>query len=126
MLSSEQKVYHTQLLILSLSAICVIALVLVLKSHYSHISCPIRSVLEMKCPGCGGTSAMKHLLKGDFQNAIASNVLFILSLFILFLYNLYFLIARFSNKSVKVVKINLNLGISTLIVISVFTVLRNL
>jgi len=125
MLPPEKKVYHSQLLLVTCGVVIVIAAVMVAKSFFPHLSCPIHSSLGIKCPGCGGTSAVNQLLAGDVLAALSSNAVFSVSLILLVLYNFYFLIAKVSNKSVKVVQINLKMGVVFLLVIVAFTVIRN-
>jgi Protein of unknown function (DUF2752) len=38
-----------------------------------NICCPIRAVLGIDCPGCGGTRALTALMRGDLRQAAREN-----------------------------------------------------
>ena len=49
---------------------------LLLARHPSELApplCPTRTILDLDCPGCGGTRATHHLLNGRFEPAFRQN-----------------------------------------------------
>ena len=42
-------------------------------ARFGGIPCPIRLVTGLKCPGCGVTTLLLHLLRGDWAGAFAAN-----------------------------------------------------
>jgi len=54
--------------------------------HYLGITCPIRFVTGISCPGCGMTRAWLSLVRGDYQQAFAFHPLFIIPLFFVIFY----------------------------------------
>lgn len=44
-----------------------------LAARFGGISCPFRLVTGLKCPGCGVTTLLLCLLRGDWQGAWAAN-----------------------------------------------------
>ena len=49
-------------------------------SHPLYPRCVSKQVLNIECPGCGGTRSLHALLNGDLPQAVAYNALFILLL----------------------------------------------
>lgn len=51
---------------------------------YNFLQCPSKSLLGVKCAGCGGTHAAYYLLHGDLLTALSYNPLILF--FVLFLF----------------------------------------
>jgi len=47
------------------------------------IKCPVYSLTNYYCPGCGSIRCLQSLLQGDFTSAWHQNALFLLSIFLI-------------------------------------------
>lgn len=58
----------------TLALVCGIGTVYaVFAARFGGIPCPIRLVTGLKCPGCGITTLLLRLLRGDWADAFAAN-----------------------------------------------------
>lgn len=70
------------------------------------IPCPFRTILGVRCPGCGMTHALVAMLRGDLKAAIRYNP-FVLALIPLMLAGIVDVIGRFSHVA-RIVKEEIN------------------
>ena len=91
---------------------------LVLISFGIGLSCPIRAVTGIYCPGCGSTRSVRSILGGDFATAFHNNALLVASPLIL---GIALAIERYAKNKL------LLYGYLTLVlvIVIIFTVLRN-
>ena len=85
------------------------------------IPCPIKSLTNLECPGCGITRMFISIFKFDFYQAFRYNPL----LFILFiLYMIKLIIDLFTDKLDKIVNTKFYIGL--IIVLVIYGILRNI
>jgi magnesium-transporting ATPase (P-type) len=87
-------------------------------------TCPFNNITGLYCPGCGGIRCLRHLLQGDARAALESNSLLVISFT-----SILFMIALFlkNKKRMDLSKcLNINYLILVLLLISVFTIVRNI
>lgn len=88
--------------------------------------CPIHYFTKLNCPGCGTYRAIHSLLKGNFYEAIRYNILFVLSLPLIFYIIMAYLYGFIVNKKVKPLEhIKPNWVFIYVVVILSFFILRN-
>ena len=127
MQSSHQRrrIFSAPLVFLAL-AIFLIALILGLQGLFPQLHCPIKAGCGIKCPGCGGTSAFHSLIEGNIAAALRQNLLLIGGFFSLILWSICEQIYQFKTGKSPSLPITLGTGITVIIAIIAFTVLRNL
>ena len=113
-------------LIIAIPTLALISAVLLVQHYFPQISCPIKSQTGIDCPGCGGTRATQHLLRGDLKMALYFNAFVTSGIIGIFLFSLWSLISKLRTGKYAALPINLKTGCLALTVIIVFTVLRNL
>ena len=88
--------------------------------------CPFHSVTGLSCPGCGGMRSIRHLINGDILDAARCNIL--VPVFILMsvplVFTTFYLVNR--NKENPVYNSSIKYLIPVLVLLLVFTVLRNI
>ena len=82
-----------------------------------NIECPIKTLFDIDCAGCGGTRMIFSLLRFDFYQAFRFNPFLFLLGVVIFSYLLYVLICILLKKEYKKV------GTKALIVVCVLTIL---
>jgi len=88
------------------------------------IKCPIKTIFDIDCAGCGGTRMIVSLLHLDFYQAFRFNpFLFILGIIFL-IYIIYVLICILLKR--KYVKINTKVLVTICVLVVVFMILRNI
>jgi len=91
------------------------------------IPCTFKAVTGLNCVGCGGQRAFHFLLHGEFLKAARYN--FLIYLFPFFLYLIYVIIKVYIFKEEKYLTgfmFSSQLGITVLIVVLTFMILRNI
>jgi hypothetical protein len=95
---------------------------------YSRIECPIRTFVGIECPGCGSTRCLTAFSKGDLVVAARSNPLLFAMLAGLLFYCAFGLVMPSRGRNVldylKVMRVQFT--ILTLLVLTVFTAIRNI
>lgn len=117
--------YYPLVLIFT-SLICFIALALLTPVFFPTIECPIKASTGIDCPGCGGTTAITHLLQGQISHAFVSNQLFIVAVFGMLLLGAYALITRWLSGVWIKSPFTLTMGVVVIVGIVLFTITRNL
>ncbi len=56
-----------------LVGLCCLYFALVPKFPFLSVGCPVQRIFCLYCPGCGGTRAVKALLRGDLLTSVQSN-----------------------------------------------------
>jgi hypothetical protein len=93
--------------------------------HGFYPVCLFHSLTGLNCPGCGATRAAYQLLHGHLLRALHDNALFVLTLTALTAQSAGFVMQKIRNHPVAFVMSPIMLW-ALLIVVFVFTVLRNL
>jgi len=79
--------------------------------------CPIHSIFNVYCPGCGSTRSLRAILSGHFTRALHENALFTFSPILM-------LAGYFLAKRRTQIALYIYLGFLSVLVV-VFTILRN-
>ena len=87
-------------------------------------ACPSYTFLDIYCPGCGNTRSVQHLLKGDIIGSLKFNPVPLFGIIIGVLAYLE-LISFVFGKQIKFVPRSLKFWTSTIIVFSIYFILRN-
>lgn len=87
--------------------------------------CLFHQLTGWNCPGCGGTRAAYQLLHGHLLRALRDNALFVLALVALGVWGVWW-VGRRIRRRPATVRLPAGAGWGVLIVIALFTVLRNL
>lgn len=92
------------------------------------LSCPIRSLTGLQCPGCGATRCVAAISAGDFDSAARNNPLFFAGLAAVFLYACVGAVSptSASRMSSWVGDRQRNFAICIVVVVVIFSILRNL
>ena len=93
--------------------------------HGFYPICLFHSLTGLNCPGCGATRAAYQLLHGHLLRALHDNALFVLMLAALTAQSAWFVMQKIRNQPVAFIMSPIMLW-ALLIVVFVFTVLRNL
>jgi hypothetical protein len=67
----------------------------------AHPKCPFHQITGFYCPGCGSQRSFSALLHGEFLNALNLNILFVLSIPLIFYSAGIFLWNGFSDKKLS-------------------------
>lgn len=121
----ENKQFFSPLLIAA-GSVFLILLALGADYYIPSLECPIKAQWNIDCPGCGGTRATKHLITGDIPSALSFNPLISSGIILVTVYCLFSLICRLFTGKYYPIKFSLTKGIIFLVVIAVFTIVRNL
>lgn len=96
-------------------------------THYSfYPQCPIHALLGVQCPGCGATRALAALLRGHLAEAIHLNALVTLLVPFAAAYGIVSYKRMLQRKTVRWPQPSPGVLYAALVVITVFTVIRNL
>ena len=97
------------------------------KTYNFIIPCIIKKITGLYCPGCGITRMIFSLIKLDFYQAFRYNPLLFFLLPIILIFLIDFLIKWYKNKQNYLInKISKYNWITLLIIVLVYTVLRNI
>ncbi len=111
---------------IALGVVIVTLFILATQHFYPILPCPIKDVLHIDCPGCGGTRAVNAMLNGKPLLAIKHNGLVIAGFFIITCFFIYSLIQYFCWGKIYKLRFSLFRGLFLLAVILTFTIIRNL
>jgi hypothetical protein len=120
------RAWSTVILIAGLAMACML-LVMVPAESWPGQGCLMRKHAGIHCPGCGGTRAARHLVQGSWREASRSNLL----IFPVADGILWGIVAFSANRWTGTrwrtpMGITTRLMLGMLLVVSVFTLLRNL
>ena len=95
--------------------------------HVLRLSCPIRSVTGLQCPGCGSTRCLEALGNGDLLEALKQNAMIVGATVVVSAYLLLGLVAPTAAHEIRgYVQLRLRTATWTLVAaVGVFTLLRN-
>lgn len=99
----------------------VISIFITLETNYI---CPWRKLFHIYCAGCGVTRMIESLIKLNIYQAYRYNPLFFILILLFLIYLIYILISKILKQ--KCYKLNSNLLWAMLILIILFTILRNI
>jgi hypothetical protein len=124
--SAMLRAWSTVILIAGLAMACML-LVMVPAESWPGPGCLVRKHAGIHCPGCGGTRAARHLVQGSWREASRSNLL----IFPVAAGILWGIVAFSANRWTGTrwrtpMGITTRLMLGMLLVVSVFTLLRNL
>ncbi len=89
--------------------------------------CFFHELTGLYCPGCGTTRAGRALLHLDFLTAVRNNVMLVITLPLLAIYMpLYIWDFIQGEKKVRNVRVNRHVLVAYIVVLFVFTILRNI
>jgi hypothetical protein len=126
MSNKGQNNYSLIPIIFPLSALFLVFLAVSAAHYFPQIECPIKTQLNIDCPGCGGTRAAQSLISGNFIDAFSYNLLITLGIILVISYFLYSLLCRLFHIKPYLIKFSIQKGILCLLVIIIFTIIRNL
>jgi hypothetical protein len=113
-------------LIIALGAALLILLALVTAHYFPLLECPIKAQWNVDCPGCGGTRAAQSLIAGNLPRALSHNPLIASGIIIIAAYCLFSLICRVFTGKPSLITFSIYKGVTAILVIIVFTIVRNL
>ena len=79
--------------------------------------CLIYNLFKIPCPGCGLTTSVMYLLKGDFLSSLQYNIITIPLIFIYLICSCWYIVDTLNNK--QTLKLILNKNKSLIIVLSI-------
>ena len=93
-------------------------LIIIYLFYLSNIRiCLIYNLFKIPCPGCGLTSSVMCLLKGDFLSSLQYNIITIPLIFIYLICSCWYIVDTLNNK--QTLKLILNKNKSLIIVLSI-------
>ncbi len=92
----------------------------------TYFPCPFHAMTGLWCPGCGATRAVGDLIRGDVASAVSSNALAIVLVVASVAGWGLWVAARVRGRPLSIQRPPLWVLLSGLVVVFVFTVLRNL
>lgn len=110
----------------SIFSIILIAYLILGSIFHIFIPCPIHSLTNLYCPGCGITRMLLSLCKLDFYQAFRYNPLAFIMLPIFIFYFIDYIISLFKNKKALYTKINSKVCIVLIIIFIVYGIARNI
>ena len=113
-------------LIIASSIALFIFLALAVQHHYPELPCPIKAQWLIDCPGCGGTRAAQSLIKGNLYTAFSYNPLITIGILAIAAYLIFSFIHKIRTGAHHRFPFSLPLCISGLVIILIFTIIRNL
>lgn len=110
-----------------LFAIIIIFYFLILDKHNLQLKCPIYSIFNLYCPGCGLTRMISSILRLNFYQAFRYNPLIFISLPIIILLSLDKYINWLKDKKTCLYnKINNKTWYAILIITIIYFIIRNI
>ena len=113
--------------VLGFAILCALAVLFFFNpaTHGFYPVCLFRALTGLYCPGCGGTRAVYQLLHGHVLLALRDNALFVLALVALAVWGARFAVRKLRNQQ-TVFQLHPKTLWMFLVVVLIFTVLRNL
>ncbi len=108
-----------------LVGLCYLYFALVPRFSFLSVGCPVKRVLHLYCPGCGGTRAVGALLRGDLLTSVRSNPLVMWGL-VLCVWQYIRMVRSYLRRDVECFHIPTWSWISLIVLIIGFFVVRNL
>ena len=62
--------------------------------------CTIREYLGILCPGCGGTTCVSNILRGNFIEAAKANIIIFIAIIYFIILNIVYIINTFKKKQI--------------------------
>ncbi|WP_157957307.1 DUF2752 domain-containing protein [Winogradskyella tangerina] len=87
--------------------------------------CPFHQLTGFHCPGCGSQRALNKILNGDIIGGIRHNYLIPFAVFVILYQLIYYLITKYTTKTMKNIFHNAKVTNVILILVILFWVLRN-
>lgn len=88
--------------------------------------CMIKQTLGILCPGCGGTTCVANILKGNFIEAARANIMIFIAIIYAIILNIVYIINTFKkNKILKFIYMKEIYVYVWLFVYLIFEILRN-
>lgn len=129
---TEREYYLLRRLLVGIACVGVLLVVLgylyfFFKPHLPFLlgDCPVRRILHLYCPGCGGTRAVKTLLRGDLLTSVQSNPVVIWGV-VLCIWQYIRMVRGYLHRDRACLRIPAWSWISLIVVILGFFVVRNL
>lgn len=113
-------------LIITLASALLILLAIVTQHYFPKLDCPVKAQWGIDCPGCGGTRAAQSLIAANLPRALSHNPLITSGIILITGYCLFSLIYRAFTGKPYLITFSIYRGIACIIVIVVFTIVRNL
>ena len=111
---------------ISIFSIILIAYLILGSIFHIFIPCPIHSLTNLYCPGCGVTRMILSIFKLDFYQAFRYNPLLFIMLPIFIFYFIDYIISLFKGKKALYTKINSKACIFLIIIFIVYGIVRNI
>lgn len=88
--------------------------------------CMIREYFGILCPGCGGTTCVINILKGNFIEAAKANIIIFIAIIYFIMFNIIYIINTFKkNKVFKFMYIKESYVYAWLFMYLIFEIVRN-
>ena len=89
--------------------------------------CMIKQILGILCPGCGGTTCVINILKGNFIEAAKANIIIFIAIIYVIILNTVYIINTFKkNKILKFVYMKESYVYVWLFMYLIFEIVRNI
>ena len=89
--------------------------------------CKVREYLGILCPGCGGTTCVANILRGNFLTAMKANIIIFIAIIYFMILNIVYIINTFKKKQIlKFVYLKEKYVYAWLAMYLVFEVVRNI
>lgn len=108
--------------------ILVLSLFIIIKNNMLYIfpECIVYKYLGILCPSCRGTRCIINFLNGNFYKSFLYHPIFFITIIYLIIFNIVYIINSFRKKDIlKFLYPNLKIIILFIVIILVYTVLRN-
>lgn len=119
--SNMQKKVNIIILVISIIFILYLGINIIDKIGYK---CPFKYLFNIYCAGCGTTRMMKEIFKLNFYKAFRYNPLMFILLIIGIIYFIYVCICYIKN--IKIIKPKLKHFYILIIILIMYTILRNI
>ena len=111
---------------LILLTIILIAYLILSSIFHIYLLCPLHSITNLYCPGCGVTRMLLSILKLDFYQAFRYNpLLFICLPFFIYLL-IDYVISLYKKKKPLYTRINSKIYIALIVIFIIYGILRNI
>lgn len=124
----NKKIKNMLLLELGIIFLVLIIFMIIKLNIIKYIpSCLIKENLGILCPSCGGTRCIINLVKGNFKASFIYHPIFFITIIYLFVVNIIYIINSFRKKNIAIFLYpKMKFWIIFLIIIGIYTLLRNI